>query len=101
MRGLARVTFRALQPTIETELAAGWTAKAIYDRHADKLTTISYTQFARYCRQLKQPQGQDAKKTNQPTPQSGSDDVNSTQRKPHRHTGLADPATMRKLTRGE
>ena len=95
MRGLARVTFRALQPTIETELKAGWTAKAIYDRHSDKLTTISYPQFARYCRPLKQPTQTSA------SPAHEAEGQTSSVRKTFAdHKGTADPALLRKLTSG-
>ncbi len=55
MRGLARVAFIANLVAIRTELAEGWTAKSIYDRHADKLAgRISYPQFVRYVRQLRE-----------------------------------------------
>lgn len=54
IRGVARVVFRANQATIEDELNQGWTAKSIYERHADKLASkISYPQFARYVRALR------------------------------------------------
>jgi hypothetical protein len=109
MRGMARVAFRALQPTIEAELKEGWTAKAIYNRHSDKLTTISYPQFARYCRLLKQP-ATDAKTqphqptggpTNEPTKTSTTQEgPNSARRLADIHTGIVDPETLRKLTRG-
>jgi hypothetical protein len=91
MRGLARVAFRALQPTIEKELTEGWTAKSIYERHAEKLTAISYPQFARYCRSLKeaaQPQATIPSKT-EGTPR-GKGFAS--------HTGIADPDLIRKLT---
>lgn len=38
---------------IRRELEQGWSAKAIFQRHADKLTAISYPQFLRYIHQLK------------------------------------------------
>ena len=54
VRGLGRVAFIANLPAIKTELAEGWTAKSIYDRHADKLAgKISYPQFIRYVRALR------------------------------------------------
>lgn len=75
VRGVARVAFLANQALIETELREGWTAKSIYQRHADKLADkISYPQFARYVRTNikqsppvpppKQPQPEDAKSAN-------------------------------------
>jgi hypothetical protein len=57
IRGTARVTVIAHLAVIRTELEQGWTAKAIYDRHADKLAVMSYPQFARYVRQLKDGSG--------------------------------------------
>jgi len=54
VRGLGRVAFTANLPAIKRELAEGWTAKSIYDRHADKLAgKISYPQFVRYVRALR------------------------------------------------
>lgn len=57
IRGIARVTFIAHLAVIRTELEQGWTAKAIYERHPDKLGAMSYPQFARYVRQLKEGAG--------------------------------------------
>lgn len=55
VRGLARVAFIANLAAIKTELAEGWTAKSIFDRHADKLAgKVSYPQFVRYVRQLRE-----------------------------------------------
>ena len=55
VRGTARVAFIANLATIRTELAEGWTAKSIYDRHANKLAgKVSYPQFVRYVRQLRE-----------------------------------------------
>ena len=51
--GIARVAFIAHVAVIRSELEQGWSAKAIYQRHADKFTAISYPQFVRYVRQLK------------------------------------------------
>ena len=56
-RGIARVTFIAHLAVIRSELEQGWTAKAIYERHPDKLGAMSYPQFARYVRQLKEGAG--------------------------------------------
>lgn len=56
VRGLGRVAFIANLAAIKSELAEGWTAKSIYDRHADKLAgKISYPQFVRYVRTLRTP----------------------------------------------
>lgn len=48
IRGLSRVTFRANRETVRDELEQGWTAKAIFERHRDKLGTMSYRQFMRH-----------------------------------------------------
>jgi hypothetical protein len=48
IRGLARVTFRANADMVRDELEQGWTAKAIFERHRDKLGTMSYRQFMRH-----------------------------------------------------
>lgn len=54
VRGTARVAFIAHLATISTELEQGHTAQAIYQRHHGKLGgSISYQQFARYVRQLR------------------------------------------------
>ena len=54
-RGLSRVAFIAILPAIKTELAEGYTAKLIFERHADKLAgKISYPQFVRYVRPLRE-----------------------------------------------
>ena len=95
MRGLARVAFRALQTTIDTELKEGWTAKSIYDRHANKLTAISYPQFVRYCRLLKQPAP--SAPADAPEPEGPAPHVRKTFAD---HKGIADPALIRKLTSG-
>jgi hypothetical protein len=95
MRGLARVAFRALQQTIEKELIEGWTAKAIYIRHSDKLQAISYTQFARYCRPLKQPVQPTAAARGRTSESQGKTSVRKTFRD---HTGTADPDAIRKFT---
>jgi Family of unknown function (DUF5338) len=89
---LARVEFRALQPTIETELNAGWTAKAIYERHAEKLTNISYPQFVRYCRRLREA----SQPATPPTPET--EGSNSARKGFAAHTGRLDPDLLRKLT---
>ncbi len=53
-RGLGRVAFIAILPAIKTELAEGYTAKLIFEKHADKLAgRISYPQFVRYVRPLR------------------------------------------------
>lgn len=55
VRGTARVAFIAQLDAITAELKQGYTAQAIYDRHAAKLGgVISYPQFARYVRQLRE-----------------------------------------------
>jgi hypothetical protein len=92
MRGLARVAFRAMQPTIEKELIEGWTAKAIYERHADKLTAISYPQFTRYCRRLKTAQSPTATPSETEGTTSGKGFA--------AHSGTNDPALLRKLIKG-
>ena len=54
-RGLSRVAFIAILPAIKTELAEGYTAKLIFEKHADKLAgKISYPQFVRYVRPLRE-----------------------------------------------
>ena len=54
-RGLGRVAFIAILPAIKTELAEGYTAKLIFEKHADKLAgKISYPQFVRYVRPLRE-----------------------------------------------
>jgi Family of unknown function (DUF5338) len=54
IRGTARVAFVALMDIIVTELELGYTAVAIYERNQIKLRgSISYPQFARYVRQLR------------------------------------------------
>jgi Family of unknown function (DUF5338) len=54
-RGTARVVFIALMDTIVAELERGHTAIAIYTRHQRKLgNSISYQQFSRYVRQLRE-----------------------------------------------
>ncbi len=52
-RGIARVSFRANLETIRAELDQGWPAKAVFDRHIAGLDVMSYRQFSRYVRQLK------------------------------------------------
>jgi hypothetical protein len=52
---VARVTFIRHQPVIEAEFRAGWSALAIYERHQDKLSTISYRQFLRYIAAWRSP----------------------------------------------
>jgi hypothetical protein len=96
IRGLARVAFRALQPTIETELNEGWTAKAIYTRHSEKLQAISYTQFARYCRQLKQPVQPTAAAPGPSSEPQGP--TTSVTKKFSDHTGVATFDSLRKFT---
>ncbi|MGI4943957.1 MAG: TraK family protein, partial [Janthinobacterium lividum] len=55
VRGTARVAFIAHLDTITAELGQGHTAQAIYERHQAKLgNSISYQQFARYVRQLRE-----------------------------------------------
>src|SRR5271166_4478643 len=55
VRGTARVAFIAHLDTITAELAQGYTALAVYQRHQAKLGgSISYQQFARYVRQLRE-----------------------------------------------
>src|SRR5271166_5411381 len=55
VRGTARVAFIAHLDTITAELAQGHTALAVYQRHQAKLGgAISYQQFARYVRQLRE-----------------------------------------------
>ncbi len=55
VRGTARVAFIAHLDTITAELGQGHTAQAIYERHQTKLgNSISYQQFARYVRQLRE-----------------------------------------------
>lgn len=55
IKASARVTFIANLAVVRKELAEGWTAKAIFERHADKLAgRISYPQFVRYVRQLRE-----------------------------------------------
>lgn len=55
VRGTARVAFIAHLDTITAELGQGHTAQAIYERHQVKLgNSISYQQFARYVRQLRE-----------------------------------------------
>lgn len=52
--GTARVAFIAHLDTIKAELEQGYTAQAIYERHKARLATaISYPQFTRYVRQLR------------------------------------------------
>ena len=54
-RGLGRVAFIAILPAIKTGLAEGYTAKLIFENHADKLAgKISYPQFVRYVRPLRE-----------------------------------------------
>ncbi len=55
VRGSARVAFIAHLDTIASELRQGHTAQAVYERHQTKLaSSISYQQFARYVRQLRE-----------------------------------------------
>lgn len=56
-RGIARVSFRANLETIRAELDQGWPAKAVFDRHIAGLDVMSYRQFSRYVRQLKDGSG--------------------------------------------
>ena len=56
-RSIARVSFRANLETIRTELDQGWPAKAVFDRHIAGLDVMSYRQFSRYVRQLKDGSG--------------------------------------------
>jgi hypothetical protein len=54
-RGTARVAFIAHLNTITAALEQGYTALAIYQRHQAKLgSAISYPQFARYVRHLRE-----------------------------------------------
>jgi hypothetical protein len=52
---IARVTFIRHQATIEKEFRDGWSALAIYERHKEELSTISYRQFLRYVSAWRQP----------------------------------------------
>ena len=45
---VARVTFIRHQAMLEKEFREGWSALAIYERHKEELSTISYRQFLRY-----------------------------------------------------
>lgn len=55
VRGTARVAFIAHLDSITAELGLGHTALAVYQRHQAKLGgSISYQQFARYVRQLRE-----------------------------------------------
>jgi hypothetical protein len=51
----ARVAFRAMQQTIETELKEGYSARSIYERHKADLAEMSYRQFSRYVRKIGEP----------------------------------------------
>ena len=89
-------------PIIETELKAGWTAKAIYERHSAKLTAISYPQFVRYCRQLRQP-SPDAKPAPAdpppppPATPSGSTDVGRQQPRTFKHESQVTKAAHERM----
>lgn len=50
---VARVIFRAHQELIQAELDQGWSALAIFERHREKLASISYRQFVRYANSLR------------------------------------------------
>lgn len=51
---IARVAFMSVTDQVKAELAAGWSARAIYARLGKKLGgKISYPQFARYARQIR------------------------------------------------
>ena len=55
IKASARVIFIANLALVRKELAEGWTAKALFERHADKFAgRISYPQFARYVRRLRE-----------------------------------------------
>lgn len=49
-----RVAWVGMRKVVERELAEGWSARAIYDRHAAKFANrLSYAQFVRYVRPLR------------------------------------------------
>ncbi len=88
--GTARVAFIAHLDTIKAELEQGYTAQAIYKRHEAKLAgSISYPQFTRYARQLREdgvapPVGRAARPASRalpvalpapPPPEKGSSDA--------------------------
>lgn len=50
-----RVAWVEMRRTVEKELAQGWSARAVYDRHpAEFEGRLSYTQFTRYVRELRE-----------------------------------------------
>ncbi len=52
---IARVAFLAALETVKADLLAGWSARAIYERHANRFAgKVSYPQFARYVRKLRE-----------------------------------------------
>src|ERR1700709_928230 len=81
---VARVTFTANRELVRKALAAGWSAKAIYEQNATKLTGISYRQFVRYVADLRDG--------GPPTPASETPAAPPPAAKPHR--GITDGRTF-------
>lgn len=62
------MTFLALLPALQAELAEGWTAQVVYDRHRDRLK-MSYPQFTRYVRRY--VSGKEKTRKPQDSPETG------------------------------
>jgi hypothetical protein len=100
--GTGRIAVTAKWPEIQTALAAGWPMTMIYEKHLSG-AEISYSQFRRQVHRLQSAAARitppDEHTPSSAAPQTGTDNVSNNKEK-FRHTGIADPATLRKLTHG-
>ena len=100
--GQGRIVFLSDLPAIRAEVARGVPLTDIFASRAARLG-IGYRAFcklvSRYAADAKiQPSGTRPTVTETTPPQSGSQNVSNTRRKPHRHEGIEDPELLRKLS---
>lgn len=73
------MAFLALLPVLQAQLAEGWTARVVYDRHCDKLK-FSYSQFNRYVRRYISGKDETKKSQDSPAPNTAKPVAERTER---------------------